>query len=264
MDSLCLNAGIHSLPPPIPGCLEVRTTHHPSQICANAVAPSTTPISVEKPSVSSSQRNLSWGFSFRYPLRSLWPKGGKNTYDAAIAVKDASPVSVEEKDEKKEDRDELLLDNEGRNGNWVFKILHVRSMWKQDRQQQHHQELQADVRMRAQVDEEEEKLQNEQTRKCFDVDDECDVCTVCDNDDDEKIDFDRDSFTKLLRRVSLAEVRLYAQMSYLGNLAYSIPLIKVINSIFIFFITSLKTLEDNLFNFLIVDLLMDCFFGFLL
>lgn len=49
---------------------------------------------------------------------------------------------------------------------------------------------------------------------------------MCCVDDDEKFKFDRKSFSKLLRRVTLAEARLYAQMSYLGSLAYGIPQIK--------------------------------------
>lgn len=51
----------------------------------------------------------------------------------------------------------------------------------------------------------------------------CDACTV----DDDEIEFDKSSFSKLLRRVSLTEARLYCQMSYLGSLAYSIQEIKV-------------------------------------
>ena len=49
---------------------------------------------------------------------------------------------------------------------------------------------------------------------------------VCD-DDEKKIEIDKRSFMEMLRRVTLAEARLYAQMSYLGSLAYSIPQIKV-------------------------------------
>lgn len=227
MDTLCLKAGIHSLPPPIAvagaGCLEVRSTHHPSHVCANAVGRSSAALSVDKPSASSS--HWDWGFSFRHPLRSLWRNGGKSTYDAAISVTDAVPVLVEEKDDNNEEKDEL--DHDGRNGNWVFKILQVRSLWKQEQQGGGDSEVRAPV--------EEEKLENnglsnedEQRPRCCDVDEECDVCSVCNDDagDDKKIDFNRDSFTKLLRRVPLAEARLYAHMSYLGNLAYCIPQIK--------------------------------------
>lgn len=51
----------------------------------------------------------------------------------------------------------------------------------------------------------------------------CDMCVI----EDDKTEFDRESFSKLLRKVSLAESRLYAQLSYLGSLAYCIPQIKV-------------------------------------
>lgn len=194
------------------GYLEVRTTYA-SQVCPNGMGRSSTAIP---------QRNFPWGFSFRYPLRSLWPRPGKNSYDAAIAVKDA--VLLDEKDDNKEEIIAGLEDQGHRNGNWVFKILHVRSLWKQERQQQ---EGEGDARMRAEL--EEGKLGNgvavddQQSGQHCHNDEECDVCSLC---DDEKIEFDRDSFTKLLQRVSFAEARLYAQMSYLGNLAYSIPQIK--------------------------------------
>ncbi|OMO82082.1 hypothetical protein COLO4_23255 [Corchorus olitorius] len=54
---------------------------------------------------------------------------------------------------------------------------------------------------------------------------------VEDYDDDEneekEIEIDKHTFSKMLRKVSLAEAKLYAQMSYLGSLAYAIPKIKV-------------------------------------
>ncbi|KAL2345464.1 hypothetical protein Fmac_006749 [Flemingia macrophylla] len=61
--------------------------------------------------------------------------------------------------------------------------------------------------------------------------DECDGCMVDYDDDDdveenEEVVFDRVSFSRMLRRVSLGEARLYARISHLGNLAYSIPKIK--------------------------------------
>nr|GMD68887.1 phospholipase A1 PLIP2, chloroplastic isoform X2 [Ipomoea batatas] len=68
------------------------------------------------------------------------------------------------------------------------------------------------------------KISAADTSGFSDTDEESDVCAV--DDDDDKIDFDRDSFSKLLCRVSLNEAKLYRQMSYLGNLAYSIPQIK--------------------------------------
>lgn len=105
MDGLCLTGGgIQGMAGPIAiaGGLDVRST----QFSTSAVGRSS--MSVEK---TSSCRNKSWGFSFRYPLRSFW-SGGKGRYDA-IAVDDA--VLMEEKNEEK-------------NENWVLKILHIRSL----------------------------------------------------------------------------------------------------------------------------------------
>lgn len=213
MDSLCLKAGIHGMPPPIAvagvGSLEVRKSN-PSHISAATVGRASTGISVEKPSISSPQTNSPWGFTFRYPLRSLWPRGGKNRYGAAISVEDAVPGDV-----KKEKENDV---NDEQTENWVFKILHVRSMWKQN---------DGDVQINEGVEEQSEiSIHEEQSRECTTCDAECDLCTTND-DNDEKANFDRDSFSKLLQKVSLPEARLFARLSYLGTLAYSIPQIKV-------------------------------------
>ncbi|KAH9613947.1 hypothetical protein KSS87_007193 [Heliosperma pusillum] len=61
-------------------------------------------------------------------------------------------------------------------------------------------------------------------------DDDGDGCRVDDDDDDDDEcmeEFDRDSFTKLLKKVSLNQAKLYAQLSFLSDLAYDIPSIKV-------------------------------------
>lgn len=158
----------------------------------------------DRPSVSTAQpKNSPWGFTFRHPLRSLWP-GSKNRYEPAISVDDA--VLAEEKDDVRETEEE-----EGRNGNWVFKILHVRSLWKEGGK---HDDLVEALGVKLEED----------GKNCSE---EREGCDVCDYDDDEKIEFDRESFSKLLRKVPLAEARFYSQMSYLGSLAYSISQIKV-------------------------------------
>ncbi|KAL8054699.1 hypothetical protein ABFX02_04G009000 [Erythranthe guttata] len=191
MDALCFKAGIHGMvaqPIAAAGNGDLRLS--------------------EKPSVSASQnRNLPWGYTFRHPLRSLWP-GGKNRYEPAISVDDA--VLVEEKEDVTESEEER------RNGNWVLKILHVRSLWKQEGKHDGNLAEEMGVKL-----EEDGKIGEEDDR-------ECDMCTIDDDDDDddEKIEFDRKSFSKLLRKVPLGEARLYAQLSYLGSLAYSIPQIK--------------------------------------
>ncbi|KAK1356885.1 hypothetical protein POM88_050141 [Heracleum sosnowskyi] len=125
-----------------------------------------------------------WGFSFKYPLRSLWGGGGKR-FDA-IAVDDAVSVDNEEKS----------------GGNWVLKILKFRS-------------LRRDLERCGEIEVE----RGEEERNECGGDEECEVC-------DEEGVVDKESFGKMLRRVTLGEARLYAQISYLGSLAYSIPMIK--------------------------------------
>ncbi|PKA56672.1 hypothetical protein AXF42_Ash012802 [Apostasia shenzhenica] len=93
----------------------------------------------------------------------------------------------------------------GKGENWVMKILRVGSMWEEGRKENGGEDI-------------------------------CVQCGGGDGDEgclveetgsrEERAEFDRDSFSRLLRRVSLAEAELYAKMSYLGNLAYTIPKIK--------------------------------------
>ncbi|XP_057782190.1 phospholipase A1 PLIP2, chloroplastic [Salvia miltiorrhiza] len=160
----------------------------------------------DRPSVSTAQPKSSpWGFTFRHPLRSLWPgPGGKNRFEPAISVDDA--VLAEERDDVRESEEE------GRNGNWVLKILHVRSLWKEEEK---HGDLVEELGVKLEED----------GKDCGGEREGCDVCD-CDYDDEENIQFDRESFSKLLRKVPLAEARFYSQMSYLGSLAYSISQIK--------------------------------------
>ncbi|KAH6758052.1 alpha/beta-Hydrolases superfamily protein [Perilla frutescens var. hirtella] len=176
MDALCLKAGMHGITaPPIDaaGNVDLRLT---------AAA-------AEKPSPSAAPpRNFPWGFTFRRPLRSLWP-GSKIRLEPAIAVDDA--VLVE--------KDEIVESGEERgNRNWVSKVLRFDSFRKGE-------------------DCVEEK------ENCSVENEECDFCVI---DDDDEIEFDRESFSKLLRKVPLEESKLYAQLSYLGSLAYCIPQIK--------------------------------------
>lgn len=226
MDTLCLKTGIHGgLGSSISACsggggsLDARAT--PSQV--SAVGRST------------AERKAApfLRFPFKYPLRSLWPSkkvDGNNRYNG-LAVDDA--VLMENTTVKKISEGMVgLQEEEGDEGqreeNWVLKILHLRSLWK---------ERSADL---ADVEKEDEgpvAIDQRVGADGKDDDEDCDVCRVGDNDDEkEEIQFDRDSFSRLLRRVSLAEARLYAQMSYLGNLAYSIPNIKVPTFFFFFFV----------------------------
>lgn len=180
-------------------------------------------------------------FPFAYPLKSLslWPGnknrggdggggGGGGGRHNGLALDDAVLVDnnktnnvvvsdeiVEEQEEEEEEED---FHKREKSENWVLKILHVRSLWKE----------RAEAGLVWEV-EKEEKVEQEGVAIGEEEEEEedCELCSVADDDDEKQVGFDRDSFSRLLRRVSMAEARLYAQMSYLGNLAYSIPKIKV-------------------------------------
>ncbi|XP_050238536.1 phospholipase A1 PLIP2, chloroplastic-like [Mercurialis annua] len=212
MDTLCLKTGIHGITPPISvgggATLDIRATA--SQVSA---------VGREKSSV---PQKAASRFSFRYPLQSFWPGGGKSNRFNGMAVDDAVLV------ENREDGVMETGTKEGQNGNnWVLKILHVRSLWKEE------EELRigdggggegldvngGDVAVIGGGDDEVEEEEEE----------ECDACRIDDDGHEKGFEFDKDSFSKLLKKVSLAEAKLYAQMSYLGNIAYCIPKIKAGN-----------------------------------
>ncbi|KAI3773189.1 hypothetical protein L6452_04393 [Arctium lappa] len=214
MDGICLKPGFIGITTSIAGAGDLRK--NPSQITAAVSRTTASGISSEKPSVSGSpapRTTSPWGFSLKFPLTSLFV-GNRNRYDA-LAVDDA--VSVDRKEETKEE-----TESNGKHENWVLKILHVRSMWNNETN---------DSRIKEE-DQQGKNLSvdefNHQDEVSLD-EEKCDACRVDDDDDDDKIEFDKNSFSKLLRRVSLAEARLYSQMSYLGSLAYSIPQIKAGN-----------------------------------
>ncbi|KAL5060642.1 hypothetical protein RYX36_032246 [Vicia faba] len=83
---------------------------------------------------------------------------------------------------------------EGKNANWIFKVFELNSVWRGEQESD---------------DDDEE---------------DCGVCSV--DEDQDEVSFDRESFSRMLRRVTLVEARMYAHLCHLGNLAYSIPNIK--------------------------------------
>ncbi|GAV82531.1 Lipase_3 domain-containing protein [Cephalotus follicularis] len=219
MDGLCLKTGIVGLASSIPvggGSLDVRAQVGKSKVAA---APQKTGSS----SSSSSSR-----FSFRYPLQSLWPRvgGGSKKHnglalDYSVFVEnngEAGGVVVEG-----ENRNMGPSNSEGQNGNWVLKILRVRSRWREEEKQGKSKgvALEKEGDNDNDNDDDDSMINGGYNNDLVDDDDDGDdVCRV--DDDEEEVEFDRDSFSRMLRRVSITEARLYAQMSYLGNLAYSI------------------------------------------
>lgn len=202
MDSLCLKAA-----PPIAvaggAALDVRASH----VNASSVGRSCAGVSLEKPSLSRiiSPRRL----SFR---KSRWSVGRRRYGASAIGGDDVVLID-ENKEEEEKNAEKRAVEEQ--NDNWVMKILRVRSLRNGGHKSCGLRNSEA------------AKISAADTSGFSDTDEESDVCAV--DDDDDKIDFDRDSFSKLLCRVSLNEAKLYRQMSYLGNLAYSIPQIKVMH-----------------------------------
>ncbi|TYI00313.1 hypothetical protein ES332_A11G125400v1 [Gossypium tomentosum] len=229
MDGLCLKPGIHGMAPAISvsGPLECRT--QTTQV--SAVGRS----SVDHKSASSSssaagvppQRTAFSRFSFRHPLRSLWPggggEGGNNKRYNGMAVDDAVLVENNSGEARIVHEENVSggATAEGWNENWVLKILHVKSLWREGEEEK----ISAD-----EIRDTEEEEENNGNGVVNEDEEICEFCRVDAADDDEneknEIEIDKDSFSKMLRRVSLAEAKLYAQLSYLGNLAYDIPNIK--------------------------------------
>ena len=197
MDTLCfIRSGISGMVPSIPVTARANACHSHVTAVARDKQPST-------------QKSLFSRFSFGYPLKSLWPRGAGNVgYDGPTVV---DAVFLENAD----DGTATEAEREGQNGIWVFNIFRASSVWRGEQRSvggDHDNEKEVSANDKVHDDEEEE----------------CDVCRVDDNDDDEEeVQFDRESFSRMLRRVSLDEARFYAQMSHLGNLAYAIPNIKV-------------------------------------
>ncbi|KAF8401358.1 hypothetical protein HHK36_012292 [Tetracentron sinense] len=225
MDSLCFKAGIHGLSPPISvgGGIDCRTL--PAQVSAlgrsgGGVSANANGVSVENSTATMGPQKTSPSrFSFTHPLRSLWPGGGKGNNgialdDAVVVVEDGEDITVEGGENESRGSEE-------RRENWVLKILHVRSLWAEQRK--------SGVDELERNEEKEDDTANDRSIgfSCCDGE-ESEVCGVGE-EEEEEIEFDRDSFSRLLRRVSLAEAKLYAQMSYLGKLAYSVPKIKAGN-----------------------------------
>ncbi|CAF2262552.1 unnamed protein product [Brassica napus] len=158
---------------------------------------------VEVRATASQRKKRPFGFSFKHPLTPFWSRGG------GIAWRRRSGLALD--DAVLDDSRQTIAEeepSERRNGSWISKILDVQSMWRD-----------------GELDEEEE-LDDAVLSEA-----EEDVCSVLEDDGDEenKFQMHRESFSKLLKRVSLSESKLYAQMSYLGNLAYSISKIKPAN-----------------------------------
>jgi hypothetical protein len=217
-------------------------TQHPPQVstAAHASKPS------QAAQVSGGPLKNHRPYMFLSPLRRLFPGNGdaireeKKFQEGHVASLEA-PTSTSEEEEEREKATWILgglwagsngektsiaeghvaeteaststgdeaKEEEQREVNWVLNILRVRSETR-DRD--------AEIKSRDGKSDGDE------------VDEDEDVgCIVADDEeemDDEKA-FDQDSFGKLLKRVSLDEMQIYEETSYLSNLAYNVKRIKV-------------------------------------
>ncbi|CAN6467848.1 unnamed protein product [Victoria cruziana] len=219
MDGLCLKSSLPSLPS---SALDVRTQNISGavQVCAksrNTGSPLTTNgATLEKQQASPSSSFLS------FPFKSFWSTVRRSEGTPALAKADIEEEIVPQlvdhttEDEGKGNLEQLNGRGNGdrRKGNWVLKILYVRSLWK-DAEETQLGSMASDHEGQEDCDAE--------LGCCCSPEDE-DSCSV---DAGVEASHDRDSFSRLLRRVSLSESKLYGRMSYLGNLAYDIPNIKM-------------------------------------
>ncbi|XP_058076534.1 phospholipase A1 PLIP2, chloroplastic-like [Magnolia sinica] len=208
MDGLCFKPGgiSSSLPFPASGGLDARTL--PAQVSAlgrgSSVSASANGISVESSATAASSSS---GKSSSFT--SLWSSGEKRNDKIA-------PEDREEEEELEGEEIDPPPRSKKQRESWVLKILHVGSIWSENRKKS---DDVSEVEERGEGD----AAVRDQGRCSSCDEDGSDGCRVGDEDE---VGFDRESFSRLLRRVSLLEARVYAKMSYLGNLAYSIPNIK--------------------------------------
>ncbi|CAL4964436.1 unnamed protein product [Urochloa decumbens] len=160
------------------------------------------------------------------PLLRLWPRGGgggggeKPTAASGAAVRGAEPrMSPPPEEERKEDAGER---GQG-NSNWVLQMLRVQPRWVEAA------DAEATGGGGGGGREPEEDKEDAAASPGGGVE-ECDSCggedEGCAVGYDEGEVFDRDSFSRLLRKASLGEAKGYSMMSYLCNIAYMIPKIQ--------------------------------------
>ncbi|XP_062190810.1 phospholipase A1 PLIP2, chloroplastic-like [Phragmites australis] len=150
------------------------------------------------------------------PLR-LWPRGGGGGGGEKPAAAGGAVRGAESGSPRKEETDERKAD-EGRQGNWVLQMLRVQPRWVEA----------ADAEATGgSGGQEPEATGGGGVEECVScgggVEEE--GCAVGDDESDGEV-FDRASFSRLLRKVSLGEAKEYSKMSYLCSIAYMIPRIQ--------------------------------------
>ncbi|CAK9165788.1 unnamed protein product [Ilex paraguariensis] len=110
--------------------------------------------------------------------------------------------------EKAVESDEEAMEMEKKRANWIERLMQIRSHWRQRQQEDN-------------ID-----AHGEGNEEC---DGDVDGCEVDYSDDEEegKMSLDRETFSRLLSRVSWSDTKLFSQLAFLCNMAYVIPEIEV-------------------------------------
>lgn len=124
---------------------------------------------------------------------------------------------VEESDNDIDNSDEVGTPEEKiKRSNWIEKLLEIRSHWMN--------------RQLVKRTEEDEELEKNEIGGCGDDEGGCEVSYSSDEDEEKQeseLNYDRETFSKLLVHSSPQETRLFSQLAFLCNIAYVIPTIKV-------------------------------------
>ncbi|CAO2207748.1 unnamed protein product [Urochloa humidicola] len=149
------------------------------------------------------------------PLLRLWPLGGGGEKPAGAARGAEPRMSPPPEEERKAEAG----DRGQGNSNWVLQMLRVQPRWVDA----------ADAEATSGGGGREPEDKEEPAAAAGGGVEECASCEEdegCAVGYDEGEVFDRDSFSRLLRKASLGEAKEYSMMSYLCNIAYMIPKIQ--------------------------------------
>ncbi|CAA6654378.1 unnamed protein product [Spirodela intermedia] len=233
MESLCFRpptALLGMSTPPVPAVgIDVRAPHHyhPAAHVAAAGRNAAAGTAVETSTGTGTSRQ---SYMFLHPLRRLWPVGGGSgradeRQNGAFSALDEEGADGE--GEPGEGEEDTVVAAAQERENWVMKILRVRSILPaEDRKPRGR--IAGDGLSEGEgnwADGDEMLDAGDRCVGCYDAEGS-EGCFVGEEEEAE-VTFDRESFSRLLRRVSLPEIRLFSLLSYLGSLAYNIPNLKI-------------------------------------
>lgn len=170
-------------------------------------------------------------------MKSLWfgSSGAGDHGHGGITLSDT--VLVEDGEESNgaeagiSNDDETSLAVDGRNGNWISNVLHLRTGRQKQGINCSNGELLEMTEKGLLIDHHNDSGEDPGGEDSDYVEEEeeeewCDACRV-DFDGEEEVEMDKETFSKFLQRVSLDQAKVYDKMAYLGNLSYAVSDIKV-------------------------------------